>query len=45
MTSNTSVLKKLIEQLSSRFDSSIIILGEDVSSKYHADWSGATPLE
>ena len=37
------MFKKLIEQLSSRFDSSILILGEDISSKYHADWSGATP--
>ena len=36
-------MQTLIESLSQILDSSGLFLGDDISDKYHADWSGASP--
>ena len=33
----------LVKKLSSILDGSALLLGEDITNKYHADWSGADP--
>jgi FAD/FMN-containing dehydrogenase len=36
-------MQTLLENLAQILDSSALILGDDISDKYHADWSGASP--
>ena len=39
----TVLMNILIEKLSAILDHSTLLLGSDISDKYHADWSGADP--
>lgn len=38
-------MQTLIERLSTTLDKSTLFLGDDISEKYHADWSGADPCK
>jgi FAD/FMN-containing dehydrogenase len=36
-------MQTLLDKLTQTLDSSVLFLGDDISDKYHADWSGASP--
>lgn len=36
-------MQTLLDKLAQTLDSSVLFLGDDISEKYHADWSGASP--
>ncbi|MGB2119984.1 MAG: FAD-binding oxidoreductase, partial [Porticoccaceae bacterium] len=36
-------MQTLLDKLAQTLDSSVLFLGDDISDKYHADWSGASP--
>ena len=36
-------MQTLIESLTQILETSALLLGDDISEKYHADWSGASP--
>jgi FAD/FMN-containing dehydrogenase len=43
VSSGDGLMQDLLEKLAEALDPKALCLGEDISEKYHADWSGADP--